>query len=269
LLKEFAMKYVLGLVLSVVLAATGVPRSRRGRQAGHAAATTRADAGRELPKPNYDLAFRWTSSKVGKYVFSTSVTPHWLEFSDRFWYAYETPAGQKWWLVDPVKKAKTPLFDNVRLAAQLTRILRTPYDALHLPINQIKFFDNDTKIRFSVSLPRESVVVTASGAETNGMTLTEAEIRQQQGRAGRGGGRGGGGQQGGRAGGAAGGTPTGNKTWWLEYDIVTGTVVLNDKHEPDPATPAWAQVSPDKATILFARGENLFMMDAANYEIAQ
>jgi hypothetical protein len=101
------------------------------------------------------------------------------------------------------------------------------------------------------------------------MTLTEAEIRQQQGRAGRGGGRGGGGQQGGRAGGAAGGTPTGNKTWWLEYDIVTGTVVLNDKHEPDPATPAWAQVSPDKATVLFARGENLFMMDAANYEIAQ
>jgi len=50
---------------------------------------------RELPKPNYDLAARWTSAKVGKYVFSTAVTPHWLEFSDRFWYDYETPAGRR------------------------------------------------------------------------------------------------------------------------------------------------------------------------------
>ena len=40
---------------------------------------------RELAKPNYELASRWTSAKVAKYVFSTSVTPHWLEFSDRFW----------------------------------------------------------------------------------------------------------------------------------------------------------------------------------------
>src|SRR5687767_11336671 len=49
---------------------------------------------RELAKANYDLASRWTSAKVGKYVFSTAVTPHWLEFSDRFWYDYETPSGR-------------------------------------------------------------------------------------------------------------------------------------------------------------------------------
>ena len=62
------------------------------------------------------------------------MTPHWLEFSDRFWYDYETPAGRRWWIVDPIKKTKTPLFDNAKMAAQLTRILRTPYDAQHLPI---------------------------------------------------------------------------------------------------------------------------------------
>jgi hypothetical protein len=83
-------------------------------------------------------------------VFSTSVTPHWLEFSDRFWYEYETPSGKRWMVVDPIKKTKTALFDNAKMAAQLTRILRTPYDAQHLPITTIRFFDNDTKIRFSV-----------------------------------------------------------------------------------------------------------------------
>ena len=34
--------------------------------------------------PNFDLGARWTSAKVGKLVFDTSVTPHWLQSSDRF-----------------------------------------------------------------------------------------------------------------------------------------------------------------------------------------
>ena len=149
-----------------------------------------ASPDRELPKPNYDLASRWTSAKVGKYVFSTAVTPHWLEFSDRFWYDYETPSGRRWWIVDPVKKTKTPLLDNAKMAAQLTRILRTPYDAQHLPITTIRFIENDTKIRFSVSLPRDSRVETAAGQEVTGKTQT-----QDQGRGGGGGqGRGGGGR---------------------------------------------------------------------------
>ncbi|MBP6716270.1 MAG: S9 family peptidase, partial [Acidobacteria bacterium] len=102
---------------------------------------------RVAPKPNYELASQWSSAKVGKLIFDTAVTPHWLEFSDRFWYTFETPAGRRWWVVDPAKKAKTPLWDNAKMAANLTRILRTPYDAQHLPISQIKFIDNDTKVR--------------------------------------------------------------------------------------------------------------------------
>ena len=140
------MKHLFRVVLlTLVFAAMAAPLSMEAQQNGSAVMST-ATAGRELPKPNYDLAFRWTSTKVGKYVFSTAVTPHWLEFSDRFWYSYETPAGQKWWMVDPIKKTKAPVFENAKLAAQLTRILRTPYDSEHLPVNQLRFFDNDTKI---------------------------------------------------------------------------------------------------------------------------
>lgn len=263
------MKYVFRLVLVLVIAATAAPLAQQAAapvptaQAPFATAT----GGRQLPKPNYDLAFRWTSAQVGKYVFSTSVTPQWLEFSDRFWYVYETPAGRKWWIVDPAKKAKTPLWDNAKMAAQLTRILRTPYDAQHLPINQIRFFDNDRKIRFSVSLPRESRVVSQSGEELTGLTQQQGD-QQQGGRGGRGGGQGQqGGQQTGRAGGAGGGQQ--NRTWWIEYEIATGTAVVNDKYEPEPTNPGWAQVSPDKQTIVFARGHNLFMMDAKSYAVAQ
>jgi dipeptidyl aminopeptidase/acylaminoacyl peptidase len=225
---------------------------------------------RELAKPNYDLASRWTAAKVGKMVFSTSVTPHWLEFSDRFWYNYETPAGQKWWVVDPVKKTKTPLWDNAKLAAQLTRITRTPYDALHLPVGAIKFIKNDTVIQFSLDLPRESKVEGSNGEELVGETQTD----QTQGRAGRAGGAGrggGGGGQQGRRGGGGGGAPAGpnTKRWWFEYDVATGALTLNDKYEPEKPRPTWATLSPDKQTIVFTRGQNLFMMDAENFELAE
>jgi len=148
------------IALVMVLAVTAVPMAAPPPVMS---APAEEANNRALPPANYDLASRWTSAKVGKYLFSTAVTPRWLEFSDRFWYEYETPAGKKWWVVDPVKKTRTPLWDNAKMAAQLTRILRTPYDAQHLPIGTIRFFDNDAKVRFSVTLPRDSRVESATG----------------------------------------------------------------------------------------------------------
>jgi dipeptidyl aminopeptidase/acylaminoacyl peptidase len=258
------MKTVIRLVVALAFAVTAAPMAAP-RLGGAAPVPERV-----LTTPNYDLASRWMSAKVAKLVFSTSVTPHWLEFSDRLWYSYETTAGMKWWIVDPLKKAKTPLWDNAKMAAQLTRILRTPYDAQHLPITQIKFIENDTKIRFSVSLPQNARVENAAGEELTGETQQQENQVQGGGRATRGGGGGGGGrgvgqgQQAGRAGGA----PP-QKQWWLEYDLATGTLGLNDKYEPEKPNPTWATVSPDKQTILFARGHNLFMMDTANFELAK
>src|SRR3990172_897338 len=141
------MKMFVRLAFVLVLAVSAAPMTALTGGSSPAIAPAAAGPERELASANYDLASRWTSAKVGKFVFSTAVTPHWLEFSDRFWYDYETPAGRKWWIVDPVKKTKTPLFDNAKMATQLTRILRTPYDAQHLPITTVRFIENDTKIR--------------------------------------------------------------------------------------------------------------------------
>ena len=45
--------------------------------------------------------------------------------------------------------------------------------------------------------------------------------------------------------------------------------MLNDKYKPEETNPNWAAVSPDKKTIVFSRGFNLFMMDAENFEKAK
>src|SRR5437868_4370554 len=79
-------------------------------------------------KANYELASRWTASKVGKIVFDTSVTPHWLDTGDRFWYSYENNKGRRFYLVDPGRKTKALVFDPTRLAALLTSATGLPYD---------------------------------------------------------------------------------------------------------------------------------------------
>jgi hypothetical protein len=70
--------------------------------------------------PNWELSERWSPAKIGKLLFDVSVTPHWFDQSDRFWYSFETTDGIRYWIMDPVKKAKTPLFDNAKVAMQLT-----------------------------------------------------------------------------------------------------------------------------------------------------
>ena len=60
----------------------------------------KAPADNRARKPNYDLASRWTTAKVTKLVFDTSVTPHCLESGERFWYSYETSQGRSGgWLI--------------------------------------------------------------------------------------------------------------------------------------------------------------------------
>jgi hypothetical protein len=58
------------------------------------------------------------------------------------------------------------------------------------------------------------------------------------------------------------------RTIYLEYDLATGKLTLLNGFEP-PKKPRWASVSPDEKTIVFARGHNLYMMDAENYAKAQ
>ncbi len=92
-----------------------------------------------VTKANRELAERFTKAKMEKMIFSTEVEPHWLEGSDRFWYAWESSEGKTFWLVDPARRQKSPIFDNDEIAAQITLLTKDPYDAKHLPIEKIRW----------------------------------------------------------------------------------------------------------------------------------
>jgi hypothetical protein len=135
-----------------------------------------AQRGETAVAPNYDLAAQWTSQKVSKLVFDTTVTPRWLESSDRFWYAYQTRDGRRFTLVDPITRTKAPLFDHARMAATLTTITRIPYDAQHLPFTTVRFVKNDTAFEFDVQIPAD-----ASLATPPPRSLTEQSAGSRQG----------------------------------------------------------------------------------------
>jgi dipeptidyl aminopeptidase/acylaminoacyl peptidase len=225
------------------------------------------------PKPNYELASEWTTQKVGRLVFDTTVTPRWLETSDRFWYSYQTREGRKFFLVDPLKKNKGPLFDHAKMAATLTSITREPYDAQHLPFTTVKFVKKDSAFQFDVQVPRDAdvgapkkpVTTDQQGGSGRAGNIEPGDVRPQadatsaepQGQRGRG-----------AAAAGRGAQPPKNRTLHFEYDMATARVELLDDDYKAPQRPRWASPSPDGKTIVFARNHDLFMMDADNYALA-
>src|SRR5436190_24068758 len=78
---------------------------------------------------NYPQAQKFTSEFVRTLVKEVSVSPQWVGKTDVFWYIVNSPQGFKYWKVDPERKTKEPLFDQVKMAAQLSISLKKPIDA--------------------------------------------------------------------------------------------------------------------------------------------
>jgi dipeptidyl-peptidase 4 len=210
--------------------------------------------------PNYELAAKWTSQKVGKMLFDVSVTPRWLESGDRFWYSFQTNQGTSFYLVDPLKKSKTSIFDNAKMAAMLTNATRIPYDAQHLPIKNLKFIKQDACVQFEVEVPKDAYIPSTKPAgqkvEQKEENKDEKKDEKKE-------------DKDGDKADPAKEPPSPNKTLYFEYDLATGKLTYLEDYKAPTKKPNWASVSPDDKTIIFARGYNLFMMDAENYEKAK
>ena len=212
--------------------------------------------------PNYALEARFLPANMNKLVFDLSVTPHWFTLSDKFWYSFRTTNGTNYFLADPVKKSKSLLWDNAKVAAALSLLTNFPYDAQHLPVKRLKLVDKDTRMRFEVEIRKDGVVpnepekkIQNDGSQQG----NESEIKQNDEKQNE--------QQGQRA--DRSGQPSEpreeTRTLSFEYDLATGKVSRLDNVEPMRKKPLWASVSPDEKTVIFARGHNLYMMDAVNY----
>lgn len=217
---------VLGLIL------TGVPKPATAQLPLRAAAVASTEG-----SANYRLAARFAPYKIRRLVYSTTITPRWIKGSEKFWYEWETSVGKAFNIVDPIAGTKRTLWDNDRIAAELTRLTKDPWDGQHLPIRRIKFINANT-LQFEVESSQDEEKKDA-----------EAERGQQQDQ---------------RQGQAARARPK-KKVFHFEYDVATQTLrELADWEAPDNH-PGWASVSPDKKTVVFARRHNLFMMDSAEY----
>jgi dipeptidyl-peptidase 4 len=191
---------------------------------------------------NYRLAARWAPYKLRALVRTTAVSPRWIEGTERFWYESESSAGKVYNLVDPVAGTQRSLFDNDRLAAELTRITRDPWDGQHLPIRSIKFLDANT-LQFEVESSQDD---TTQDAEA------ERGVQQQD-------------QQQGQA--QRRPRPRAKKkVFYFRYDIRTQALQeIPDYRAPDNHA-TWANVSPDGQTIIFVRNFNLYMMTRSEYQ---
>jgi dipeptidyl-peptidase-4 len=176
------------------------------------------------PTANYRLAARFAPYKMSEMVKSTSVNPNWIEDGDRFWYQWDDTNGTYYYLVDPARGTKRQIFDNDRIAAELTRITRDPWDGQHMGIRNLKFIDDNT-VQFEVQ-------------STVDEEVEEAEVEEQE-------------QQEEEQRGPPRRPRTEKKVFHFEYDVTTGTLrELEDFEEPD-SHPSWGGVSPDSSVVVY------------------
>ncbi len=185
----------------------------------------------ELP-PNYSLAARFMPAELKELVFDTSATPHWFVHSDRFWFSYKTTQGTDYYLVDPDAKTRRPLWDNAKMAEQLSLQTAIACDSQHLGIQDPQLVDDDTAIRFYVQI-RADAVLPGTEDSNQPQVLKSPAARKPR------------------------------KLYFL-YVLATGRLQRLDDHK-EPIQPLWANISPDGQVVLFARGSNLYMMDRDNY----
>ncbi|WAC39832.1 hypothetical protein [Pedobacter sp. SL55] len=181
-------------------------------------------------KANYQQAARFSPSKIKKMIYSTAVDPHWLKQGNRFWYEYETPSGKSWYIVDPSSKSKKALFDAEKLAAEITLIIRDPFDGQHLPIENLKFSDDEKSITFEIKSTIEEV-------KPDRKDKKAADSMQK-------------------------------KIFKFQYELAGQKLTEIKNYKKAKPKPSWGAVAPDSSAIVFTRNYNLFWMDKANYQKA-
>ena len=196
-----------------------------------------------VTKANYDLAARFSPTKVDKLVLFNQVMPNWLKNSDKFWYIWRSSEGTFYYIVDPVTGKKSSIFDNAKLAAQLTEIVKDPYDAQNLPIQALKLKDDNT---FSFQVRSTAMIDKVDSLDKKDTLKGKPRKLKKLNK-----------------------VDKVNKIHYFEYDIQTKKLTEIADYKPTKSYPGWGNVSPDKKHVVFSRNFNLWYMDMANFEKAR
>ena len=180
--------------------------------------------------PGYLQAEKFTSEKLGKLLFSTKVQPHWMANGTSFWYSYKTSDGERWYIVNTATRQQRELFDRDEMAAQLTEIVKDPFDALHLPIRKLKAKEDCRTFTFEVQSSQDK-------PKTDKKDGKKAD------------------KKGGK-----------KQMFYFSYDSQSHKLTQISEDDKELDRLSWGTVSPDKKTVIYSKDLNLYKMSYEDYE---
>lgn len=103
---------------------------------------------------NWALAARFSPENMRNLTGSIAVAARWIGETDSMFYNWRDMKGSTFYLVVPALKLKRPLFDHLKMAEDLSRLHRKPYEPNRLPFTTINFTKDHKKLRFVVDSTR-------------------------------------------------------------------------------------------------------------------
>ena len=81
---------------------------------------SRAQTPTSLTTKDYQNAENFLSYRTESLISRNNIRPNWTS-GDKLWYAVTSEKGTEFYVVDPVKKTKSPAFDNSKLSEALSK----------------------------------------------------------------------------------------------------------------------------------------------------
>ncbi len=91
------------------------------------------------PKANWELSNKFSQANLRSRIYTNAVNPRWLGQSDSLCYDWKDHTGSTFYLVVPTTKTKKPLFDQVKMAAQLSDLSHRARDPQNLGFTSLTF----------------------------------------------------------------------------------------------------------------------------------
>ena len=103
---------------------------------------------RTLAADDYARAEQFLGYNTNRLVLHVAAQPTWVG-DERFWYRTTTENGVAFFDVAAATGARTPAFDQAKIAAALSTAARSNYSAYRLPFNQFEFSSDRKSISFN------------------------------------------------------------------------------------------------------------------------
>ena len=103
---------------------------------------------RALTADDYARAEQFLGYNTNPLVLHAASQATWVD-DERFWYRTTTENGTEFFQVEAATGARTPAFDQERLAGALSAAARSNYSTYRLPFNQFEFSTDRKSISFN------------------------------------------------------------------------------------------------------------------------